>query len=290
VGLFENPYLDEKRSKAIVGCPENMAAGYEAQLKSIVMLKNKSALPIKKGAAVYIPKYEKPVGGGWFSPVERLEEGCSVDPAEVAKFYTVTDDPQKADFALLYISSPQAMLKYKVDRREPGGSEYYPFSLQYAPYTAEYAREVSIAGGDPFETGKNRSYKGKTVHVLNEGEEKLVQDTKRLMGDKPVVVVLKMDKPTILSGIEPWADAILVQFKVKTQAVMDVISGAYEPSGLLPAQMPANMKTVEEHCEDVPFDKQCLTDSEGNTYDFGFGLNWSGVIRDKRTEKYIREK
>jgi hypothetical protein len=24
----------------------------------------------------------------------------------------------------------------------------------------------------------------------------------------------------------------------------------------------------------------------GSTYDFGFGLNWNGVIRDFRTEKY----
>jgi beta-glucosidase len=30
----------------------------------------------------------------------------------------------------------------------------------------------------------------------------------------------------------------------------------------------------------------CHTDSEGNTYDFGFGLNWNGVIKDARVEKY----
>jgi hypothetical protein len=25
-------------------------------------------------------------------------------------------------------------------------------------------------------------------------------------------------------------------------------------------------------------------------YDFGFGLNWSGVIQDARTAKYVHEK
>jgi beta-glucosidase len=50
--------------------------------------------------------------------------------------------------------------------------------------------------------------------------------------------------------------------------------------------MPADMKTVEQQSEDVPFDMTCHTDSEGNTYDFGFGLNWSGVIKDARVEKY----
>ncbi|MBC2478458.1 glycoside hydrolase family 3 protein, partial [Clostridium beijerinckii] len=39
-GLFENPYVDAEKSKEIVGNSEFMQAGYNAQLKSIVMLKN----------------------------------------------------------------------------------------------------------------------------------------------------------------------------------------------------------------------------------------------------------
>ena len=26
----------------------------------------------------------------------------------------------------------------------------------------------------------------------------------------------------------------------------------------------------------------CYVDAEGNTYDFAFGMNWSGVINDER--------
>ncbi|MCR4766028.1 MAG: hypothetical protein K5856_07650, partial [Bacteroidaceae bacterium] len=39
-GLFENPYLDPAESTATLGKSEFMQAGYEAQLKSVVMLKN----------------------------------------------------------------------------------------------------------------------------------------------------------------------------------------------------------------------------------------------------------
>ena len=46
------------------------------------------------------------------------------------------------------------------------------------------------------------------------------------------------------------------------------------------------MKTVEEQKEDVPFDMKCHVDSEGNVYDFGFGMNWSGVIKDGRAANY----
>ena len=70
---------------------------------------------------------------------------------------------------------------------------------------------------------------------------------------------------------------------------MDIISGATEPSGLLPLQMPADMQTVEEQKEDVPQDMRCHVDSEGHGYDFAYGLNWKGVINDARTAKYKKK-
>ncbi|MBQ3984212.1 MAG: beta-glucosidase, partial [Bacteroidales bacterium] len=83
-----------------------------------------------------------------------------------------------------------------------------------------------------------------------------------------------------------YCDAILLSFGIQNQAIMETISGANEPSGLLPMQLPADMRTVEEQFEDVPRDMRCHKDTDGNTYDFAFGLNWSGVISDARTEKY----
>ena len=46
----------------------------------------------------------------------------------------------------------------------------------------------------------------------------------------------------------------------------------------------------------TPPDKPVLSlpfvykDADGNVYDFAFGLNWSGVINDWRTEKYAPKK
>jgi beta-glucosidase len=50
--------------------------------------------------------------------------------------------------------------------------------------------------------------------------------------------------------------------------------------------MPLDMRTVEEQKEDVPRDMTPYTDSEGNSYDFAFGLNWSGIIDDARVARY----
>jgi beta-glucosidase len=132
----------------------------------------------------------------------------------------------------------------------------------------------------------NRTYKDKTVKTVNSTDMNLVNDTKRKMGKKPVIVVVKVSKPMIFSEIEKSASAILIHMGVQDQALMEIISGGTEPSGLLPFQMPANMLTVEEQFEDVPRDMTAYRDSEGNTYDFAFGLNWSGVIEDDRVKKY----
>jgi beta-glucosidase len=51
-------------------------------------------------------------------------------------------------------------------------------------------------------------------------------------------------------------------------------------------QMPANMSVVEKQAEDLPYDMECHKDSEGHIYDFGFGMNWKGVIKDDRVTKY----
>lgn len=116
----------------------------------------------------------------------------------------------------------------------------------------------------------------------------LVLDTRKAMCDKPVIVSVRMQNPCVLAELEAAADAIIVDFGVQQKALLTLISGRAEPSGLLPVQLPRDMETVEAHCEDAPLDLIPYTDSVGNAYDFGFGLNWSGVIRDERTAKYTK--
>lgn len=287
VGLFENPYLDVEKTKQIVGNTAFMKEGYDAQLKSIIMLKNKNkALPIARLKTVYIPKRITPAGKDFFGgPIpETVSYPMNLDI--VRKYYNVTDNPAEADFALIVIRSPNSGSGYDREDIKKGGNGYVPISLQFGPYKAVEARATSLAGGDPFENFTNRTYKNKTITASNINDLKMVLDARKAMKGKPVIVSIAMSKPMVFSEFEKEADAILVNFEVQDQAILDIISGNAEPSGLLPMQMPVDMKTVEIQKEDVPFDMVCHVDSEGNTYDFGFGLNWSGVIKDQRVEKY----
>lgn len=286
-GLFENPYLNHEESSRIVGCSEFMAAGYEAQQKSIVLLKNRgNVLPIKERKKVYIPKRLLPAGTNWIGmpTPETLE--YPVDLTIIAEYFDVTENPEEADFGLVFIESPNSGVGYNQEDSDQGGNGYVPISLQYNPYTAKYAREHSIAGDPRDNDVLNRSYKGKTVKTRNSHDLEAILDTKAKMKGKPVIVSLLQSNPTIVAEFEPEVDAILTNFGVTVRVIMEVLTGSFEPSGLLPFQMPANMKTVEEQLEDVPHDMECHADTEGHVYDFGFGLNWSGVIEDERTAKY----
>jgi len=286
-GLFENAYLDPAETEAIVGNPEFMQAGYEAQLRSVVLLKNsQQVLPLEKQLKVYIPQRFIPASSNWFgrSTPERWADAFNKEI--VSKFFQLVDTPEEADFALVGIQSPDGGSGYDNTDVEKGGNGYVPITLQYGPYKAEHARETSLAGGSPLEEFTNRSYKDKSISAVNAPDMDLANETRKLMGAKPVVVLVHVSKPMVFKEIEAAADAILVHMGVQDQALMDLISGAAEPSALLPFQMPAHMKTVEEQFEDVPRDMECHVDSEGNTYDFAFGLNWSGVISDKRVNKY----
>lgn len=286
-GLFENPYLDVEKTKSIVGHSDKMTAGYKAQLQSIVLLKNQNeTLPIKEKKTVYIPKRFTPASRNFLGMETPASTDYPVSLELVKKYYKVTDNPDEADFGLVFIQNPEATIGYDKTDLAKGGNGYFPISLQYGDYTATDARKVSIAGGDPLESFTNRSYQNKTTKTANITDMQLVLDTKTKMGDKAVIVSVSTTKPMVFNEFESAASAILVNFGVQDQAIFDLLAGKSEPSALLPMQIPANMSTVEKQFEDVPFDMEVHQDSDGNKYDFGFGLNWNGVIKDERVGKY----
>ena len=146
---------------------------------------------------------------------------------------------------------------------------------------------------------ENRSYYGNTAAVADSYNdyETLQYVHSTVSNECKVIVVMDTLIPLVWSEVEPMADAILLWFNgyegavfdpnwFQPEALMNIITGQVEPSALLPYQMPKDMDDAEGQLEDVPRDMECYTASKDNTYDFGFGMNWSGVISDERTAKY----
>ncbi|QGY45729.1 glycoside hydrolase family 3 protein [Maribellus comscasis] len=351
IGIVDNPYLSVKVAESTYKKPEHEAAGHQAHLKSVVMLKNSGGIIHKASAEaerpkVYIPRLYSAATGGWRRTPASAEPGFNLEAA--GEYYDVVTDAladkftapadekgnptlspndiiraskeeiAECDFAVVRITSPQngnptfmesgGMRDDGVESKDIAAERekyiYLPISLQYRPYTAnsEFVRQESL-GGDMIEMPEqsaegetkkfikeNRSYYGKTGIITNESHLDLVLNIAAL-ADK-VIVAVDASSPMVFGEFESEVDAILVGFGggrsawLPDEVFLEIIAGQVEPSGLLPLQMPANMETVEAQFEDVPRDMECYTDNEGNSYDFAFGLNWSGVISDKRTAEY----
>ena len=280
VGLFENPYLDEDESAAVVGRPAYMKAGFDAQVRSVVLLKNRNVLPLAGRPKVWIPPRLKANYARWWGM--GAKKGTLCDPVRdsvVARHFERVKTAAEADAAIAFVSSPIGYFGYDIDEAKEGrGNGYYPIPLVYSPYTARTARPTSLAGGDPFEVTTNRTYLGKTVTPLNAGDLDFVRDMRRQIGSKPLIVCVDAERPFVPSEIEPLADALLLGFDASAQAVLEIVSGAAAPTGRLPCTMPRDMETVERNAEDAPFDLEPYVDAEGHVYSFGYGLGRGGPL------------
>ena len=207
------------------------------------------------------------------------------------------DDLKDIDFGLMMASAP--------DCRAEGysGGQFVPISLQYGTYVADSdnVRKPSW-GGDIWtedsqyekneETGREDwSYKGATATNGDSSTLENIKATKELCGDAPLVLVLSANSQFCCHEFEDLADAILVYYgdQITGNAVCQIVAGRVEPQGMLIMQLPKDMDEVEKQMEDVPRDMECYEDNDGNVYDFAFGLNWSGQIKDERWEKYSAE-
>lgn len=325
VGLFDNPYVDSRAAAKIVGSDEAFAAGLDAQLKGIVMLKNDGAIaqggPAHAGdkPKVYVPMVYTPTRiGAMGSPVaataempvelntlenyfdvvtDTLADTLTGDPDEDGNPTIAPEDLHRAtadeiadcDFSLAIIDGPTYGWSFMGIGIDSTTGEYLPLSMQYGEYTADgpHVREESISG-DTLEDGskQNRSYAGHSSTASVSGQLATVQCAQTIGEGKPCIVCVNASNPLVLSEVEPGANALLVGFNVDNKAFLDVVAGNFEPCGLLPMQFPRDMDAVEAQLEDVPRDMDCYVDAAGNEYDFAFGLNWSGVIHDDRVSKY----
>ena len=109
VGFLKIPTLMLRKQKALWEA-RNMKAGYDAQLKSIVLLKNKdNVLPLDKAKTVYIPKRNTPAQRSFFGETPaKYDYPVNIEIAR--KYFKITDNPAEADVALVVIESPATEL------------------------------------------------------------------------------------------------------------------------------------------------------------------------------------
>ncbi|MEH7414080.1 glycoside hydrolase family 3 N-terminal domain-containing protein [Neobacillus drentensis] len=105
-----------------------------------------------------------------------------------------------------------------------------------------------------------------------------VEKVKQIEAAVPTALVINMTNPWVIDEVEPGAAAVLATYSVKSEALLDVLRGRFNPTGKLPITIPANQEAVEKNASDVPgyaekFD-YTYTNTVGDDYTFGFGLSY----------------
>ncbi len=100
-------------------------------------------------------------------------------------------------------------------------------------------------------------------------DESTIAHVRALAEQVPTIVDVFLDRPAILGPIVDAAHAVVVNFGAHASAVLDVLTGAYRPTGRLPFDIPSSMAAIVESRPDVPFD------TESPRFRFGDGLSYA---------------
>ena len=233
MGMFENPYRDAAESKAVAEDKAEDLTAMKTSLnqKSVVLMKNhENTLPLKDASKkVYIASFT--ATGADDAAVE------SWKTAFETAGYTVVDKAEEADIAFLDVV--------------PGGIS------QSAPYMAV----LDLVDGMEVEE-RNTEDQSKTGEMT---EVSTLQDVKKIATAADavhanggiVVASIGITNPWILTNLEPYCDALIGSFSTSVDARMDVLTGAYNPTGKLPVTMVSCNEVIAVNDTEI----------DGNTYE-----------------------
>ncbi|MBR9911997.1 MAG: beta-glucosidase BglX [Gammaproteobacteria bacterium] len=276
-GLLGAPYArfkPEREAEQFLSA-QNWAAAKDIALKSIVLLKNeKQTLPVStevKTIAVIGPyaKNQRALLGWWSG---------RGSPEDVISIY----DGLKAEFASnVSFSFAEGV---KVERFEKAGAELIPKAVDIAS-SADLV--VMVLGEDHWMSGEG----GGTASLHLPGlQEKLVA-TIAEKTDTPIVSVVVSGRPYVLTEVARHSDALVQAWMPGTtggEAVAEVLSGKYNPSGKLPVTFPYhqgqipifyNYKKTSHPFDAGPDDNRYTTSYRDvpttPLYPFGYGLSYT---------------
>ena len=288
LGLFENPYkdADEEKEKELILCQEHRNLAREAARKSFVLLKNDSVLPLKKwkNTAVIGPYVDNRNLMGAWSFI-----GETKDTATLREAMTERGIAQKVTFCQESpILDPGMKLEgFTETQGQEVSQEECEKMLQEAVKAAKDAETVILAvGEDRLQSGEATSNANIQIPAI---QMELVRRVSQV-NDK-VIVVLFSGRPLDIREISEKAQAVLQVWMPGTEgarAIVDVLTGEYNPTGKLPMSFPYCVGQVPVHYNEystgrphVPgkdkdrFRSKYLDIPNAPLYPFGFGLSYT---------------
>lgn len=248
LGLFDDPYkyCDIKRSKTEVSTPENIQAARETATQTFVLLKNENQLlPIqKKGKIALIgplANSQDNMAGMWSVAVDHkqsvtvlqgLKEAVG-NKAEIvyAKGSNIVDDVELDKWISSWDNPSIDPKRTPAELRE-----------EAVKIASDCDVIVAVMGEAAEMSGESSS----RSDISLPGSQKQLLEALLETG-KPVVLVLFTGRPLVLAWENEHIPAILNVWFGGSQsgnAIADVLFGAVNPSGKLPATFPQNLGQV----------------------------------------------
>lgn len=271
LGLFDDPYrfCNEQREQTELNNPEHVKATLKVAQKSIVLLKNQDAiLPIQT-------KVKTIALIGPLADSKRDMQGAWAGANDADRVVTLLKGLQQkfgTDVRITYAKG--APIK---TNDTTGFAE--------AVKSAKSADLVIMALGEAYDqSGESRSRAELGLPGSQEELFNAVQAT-----GKPVVAVLMAGRPLIFNRIAEKANAIVYAWFLGDQAgnaIADVLTGAINPSGKLPATFPRSVGqiplTYNDYKTGHPFNANVFQYQTGYIdvpnaprYAFGYGLSYT---------------
>ena len=260
LGLFDNPYTEEKPESERILLPRSLEIAEQAAIESMVLLKNDSGiLPLSADLKIALigpmAKNQADLLGSWYGR-GRAEDVVSIFDGLKEVLGTEPAYAQGCDF----------------DSEIPGGFEE-------AVETASQADVVVLC------LGEKRSWSGENASrstiALPGIQEELLMTVKET--GKPVVVLLSNGRSLDLTRISPAADAVLEIWQpgvMAGKAVASILTGESNPSGRLTVTFPyttgqipiyynrrdSGRRGTQGLYQDIPSTPM---------YEFGYGLSYT---------------
>ena len=287
LGLFENPYkdADPEKENEIILCPEHRRLAREVAGKSMVLLKNEGILPINKEKKIaFIGPYinNKEIISFW--AVEGETKDCiTIEEAarEIWKNEEVTYHKGSGMLGdgveIIHLTGPV---------REEISKEEQQKMLDEAVEAAKDADIVVMAIGEHYIQSGEAASRG--MIEIPEVQMNLFREVRKV--NEKIAVVLFNGRPLDIREISRDAKAVLVAWLPGTEgghAVVDILTGAVNPSGKLPMSFPYSVGQCPVYYnefftgrpEDVKKKQKFLSRYQDipNTplYPFGYGLSYT---------------
>jgi beta-glucosidase len=296
LGLFERPYADEGAIE--LQSPATVALAREVARQSMVILENRGVLPIDPGRGQRIaligPSADDPLAPlcGYSFPVHLILNDAGESAAQVVTPRAAFERALGADRVAF------AQGCFIIEERRYG-SPVFPGDVEKStsidqpspvstrtdliPAAVECARASDVAVvcvGDLaglFQTGTVGE--GSDADSLDlPGVQQQLLDAVVAAG-RPVVVVLASGRPYTLGGLEERVAAFVWAFAGGQEggpALVDVLTGAAEPSGRMSVSVPRNVGAVPYYYNHkMKSAGTPIARHFGSRYPFGFGRSYT---------------